>query len=202
MECLSELSETAPRQPAGERRRHQGPPPVFSAALLLCTIALTPVMAHGQAVSESTLKAAFLYNFAKFVQWPAAAFRSPSAPLLLCTYQSNKIGSALKDIVKEKTIHGRSLAVKEIEDISQSKGCQVLFVGKSAGQDEESILAKIRRRSILVVGETPDFAREGGAINFVIRDNRLRFVVNLSATDMARLKLSSKLLSLAILAGT
>jgi hypothetical protein len=161
-----------------------------------------PVAMHAQEVSEYALKAAFLYNFAKFVQWPAGAFSGASAPLVLCTYESNKVGNALRGIVNNKTIRGRSLAVKEIEDISESNVCQVLFMGRSASRNEKSILAAIRRRSILVVGETPNFAKDGGAISFVVQDNRLRFVVNLRATDRAGLKLSSKLLSLAILAGT
>ncbi|MGH9582879.1 MAG: YfiR family protein [Bryobacteraceae bacterium] len=157
-------------------------------------------MAQAQ-VSEYALKAAFLYNFAKFVEWPAEAFSSPSAPLVLCTYGNNRVGDALQDIVKEKTIDGRTLAVREIGNAVGSKGCQVLFVGAAVSRDEESILASVRNEDVLVVGETPEFAQNGGAINFVVRGNRLRFIVNLSATDTARLKLSSKLLSLAILAG-
>lgn len=157
-------------------------------------------MAYAQA-PEYALKAAFLYNFAKFIQWPADVFTTPAAPLVLCTFRSDKVESALKRIVKGKTINGRGLAVREIGDISEGKSCQVLFVGAAASGDEASILAAIRNQSVLVVGETPHFARDGGGINFVVQDDRLRFVINLGATDKARLKLSSKLLSLAIFSG-
>lgn len=167
----------------------------------LCALILISAMTYGQGVSEYALKAAFLYNFAKFVQWPAEAFPSRSAPLLLCSYKSNEVGDALQHIVRGKTINGRSLAVKEIRDPGEGKTCQMLFVGADASPSEESILAAIGDESILIVGETPEFAKRGGGINFVVQEDRLRFVVNLSATDRARLKLSSKLLSLAILTG-
>lgn len=195
MEWVPEDSERVVRQ------RPRGPQ-ALRAGILLCTMALMPVAMHAQEVSEYALKAAFLYNFAKFVQWPSGAFSGPSAPLVLCTYESNKVGNALKNIVNNKKIRGRTLAVRKIQSISASKACQVLFVGRSASGDEQSILAAIGRQSILVVGETPKFAKDGGAISFLVQDNRLRFAVNLRATDTAGLKLSSKLLSLAILAGT
>lgn len=172
---------------------------VLGIRLLCVAMPLIGMMASAQTVSEPALKAAFLYNFAKFVEWPPEIFAGASDSMVLCTYENNAVGDALKEIVKGRTINGRRLAVLEIRNIAASKACQMLFVGAAAGRNEDSILTAIGNGSILVVGETRGFAQRGGAINFVLQDDRLRFVINLGATDRARLKLSSKLLSLAIL---
>jgi hypothetical protein len=199
-------------QPTLRREFHISPGPEFKAVRrhranpgLLAQLALValihPLSMHAQQISESALKAAFLYNFAKFVEWPPQSFASSSAPILLCTYQDSSVGSALQDIVSGKAIADRRLVVSQLRNLDAGRSCQILFVGAAARRNQQSIIAAFRGQSVLLVGDTEDFARDGGAINFIVRDDRLRFVVNLAAVDTSHLKLSSKLLSLAILTG-
>jgi YfiR/HmsC-like len=150
-----------------------------------------------QTPGEYQVKAAFLYNFTKFIDWPPEALASPSDPFVLCVYGNNPLLDPLKEIVKGKNTEGRDFAVKRVTTISGARSCQVLFVGAGDEESVPGILSGLQGSSVLTVGELPDFPRQGGVINFFMESSRVRFVINIAAAERARLKISSKLLSLA-----
>ena len=139
--------------------------------------------------SEYELKAAFLFNFAKFVDWPPNTFAGPDAPFLVCVLGTDPFGGTL-----DNALRGKVIAEHPVSDIS---GCQILFVAASESHLLPEVLAKIRGQYVLVIGESDDFASSGGAIQFTLEENRVRFFINPDAADRAGLKISSKLLALA-----
>jgi hypothetical protein len=160
-------------------------------AVLLCAVV------RGQALDEYQVKAAFLYNFVKFVEWPPQTFKSPTDRIAICVLGQDPFGGALDDAVRGKTFDGRTFVVSRLGEARQAGGCQILFVSASESKRVPAILAELGANSILTVGETESFAAEGGVIDFRLEAGRVRFRVNVDAAEKARLKISSKLLSLA-----
>jgi hypothetical protein len=147
--------------------------------------------------SEYELKAAFLFNFAKFVDWPSNMFADPKAPFLVCVLGTDPFGAALDNALRGKIIAEHPASVSRIKRVAEINGCQILFVAASESHLLPEILAKVRGQYVLVIGETDDFASSGGAIQFTLEENRVRFFINTDAADRAGLKISSKLLALA-----
>ncbi len=147
--------------------------------------------------SEYELKAAFLFNFAKFVDWPPNTFAGPDAPFLVCVLGTDPFGGALDNALRGKVIAEHPASVSRIKRVADINGCQILFVAASESHLLPEILAKIRGQFVLVIGETDDFASSGGAIQFTLEENRVRFFINPDAAGRAGLKISSKLLALA-----
>ena len=157
----------------------------------------TALPAQVRPPSEYELKAAFLFNFAKFVDWPPNAFASPDASFLVCVLGTDPFGGALDDALRGKVIAEHPARVSRIKRVADITGCQILFVAASESHLLPEVLAKLRGQCVLVIGETNDFASSGGAIQFTLEDNRVRFFINPDAADRAGLKISSKLLALA-----
>ena len=155
-------------------------------------------MAPDYALAEQTLeyevKAAFLLNFAKFVEWPANAFADSSAPLAICILGKDPFGRAIDDLVQGETVNGRKLVVRRIGQLPAQQACQILFT-QEPGKDATKTLSALR--NVLTVGEGENFVHDGGIIGFVIEKRRVRFDISPSAANAAGLKLSSKLLSVA-----
>jgi hypothetical protein len=146
---------------------------------------------------EYRIKAAFIYNFAKFTRWPASSFADGEAPLAFCIYGDDPFGGAL-DMVAGKTIRGRKVAVRRIAEIAAGDGCHLLFISDSEAERLTAILAALDDRPVLTVADMPNFARAGGIINLkTTRENKLRFEINTGTARRAGLKISSKLLNLA-----
>ena len=146
---------------------------------------------------EYPVKAAFLFNFAKFVEWPSNAFKGPDDPIAICVLGQNPFGGALEDVVREKTVANRRFAVREISNSQQAYKCHIIFVSASDRKRFRFLLEELKGRSILTVGESDDFATNGGIINFKLKDARVRIEIDTAAADRAGLRISSKLLSLA-----
>jgi hypothetical protein len=155
-----------------------------------------------QTVDEYQVKGAFIYNFAKFVEWPALTFKTDKDPLRICVLGQNPFGNALVDGVGGKTVVGRSLVVTDISDAGQGADCQILFIGSSERKRLRSIFADLRMTGVLTVGETEGFATQGGIVNFKLEDGRVRLEINIEAAGQAKLRISSKVLSLAQLVNT
>jgi len=153
--------------------------------------------AHAQSVDEYRVKAAFLYNFAKFVEWPPEAFQNSSDPIAICTLGYSPYHRGLEEAVRGKTIGGRALVVRQVSDVEQASACQILFVNASERKRAAKILPELKATGVLTVGETEGFAAEGGVINFKTDDGQVRLEVNVAAAERARLRISSKLLNLA-----
>ena len=168
-------------------------------ALALC-IAVTdmiPIWAQVNQSVEYQVKAAFLYNFVKFVDWPPDAFQSEKSPITLCVFRYDPFGSALDEVIAGQTLNNRRLLVQQINKLPDLKACQLVFVSDREDKHLPEILDSLEGASALVVGEGEDFAEHSGGIQFFLENKRLRFAVNVDAIQRARLKLSSKLLALA-----
>lgn len=147
--------------------------------------------------SEYELKAAFLFNFAKFIDWPANNFASPQSAFTICVLGQGPFVQVLDDILQGKQIGDRPLAVQRFKDIAEGRHCQIIFVGSSESAHQMELLENLRGENVLVVGETTGFAESGGTIEFTLEDNHVRFTINIDAADRAGLKFSAKLLALA-----
>jgi len=145
---------------------------------------------------EYFIKAAILYNFAKFTRWPAAAFDDVDAPLRLCVLGVDPFGKALATI-DGKRVGARILRTRLIPDLGHVEGCHVLFVSTSESAHLDDVLAATHEAAILTVADIPDFSQAGGIVTLKIVDDRTRFLVNRLAADRAGLMLSAKLLRLA-----
>jgi hypothetical protein len=148
---------------------------------------------------EYQVKAAFLYNFAKFVEWPGEAFENQSESLLVCVLGEDPFGRALDDVVGGKKIDGRALAIRRISDARQAKGCRMLFVSSSEPKSVLPVLAAINESGVLTVGESDSPAAEGMIINFILENGKIRFAINTAVAEREKLRFSSRLLSLAII---
>jgi hypothetical protein len=166
-------------------------------AALLSLASPIPTRAQVSPSVEYQVKAAFLLNFAKFVEWPSDTFQSEKAPIILCVFRHDPFGSTLDEIIRGKTINNREVAARRINELQDLKACQMVFVSTGEDQRLSEVLNSLRGASALVVGEGEDFAEHGGGIQFFLEDNKLRFAVNLDAVQKARLSVSSKLLALA-----
>ncbi len=152
---------------------------------------------QAQTIDEYQVKAAFLYNFAKFVEWPPQAFKNSTEPIGVCILGQDPFGQALEEVVKGKQIDGRALVVRNISGARQAGDCKILFVSSSERKHLASILTAVKATSVLTVGEMENFAAEGGVINLRPENGRIRMEINVQAAEQGRLRISSKLLSLA-----
>ena len=162
--------------------------------LILLLVAL-PALLGAQTASEYDVKAAFLYNFTKFVDWPPDAFPDPGS-LKVCVLGENPFGASLQTIAGE-LVGNRKLTVMRTDSLARPAGCQVLFISRSEREHVSQILAAVKDSPVLTVGDTKGFADEGVIINFVLEGSKVRFEVNTDSAERAGLKISSKLLQLA-----
>jgi hypothetical protein len=146
---------------------------------------------------EYEIKAVFLFNFAQFVDWPPEASASPLAPLVIGVLGDDPFDGYLDDTVRGEKLKNRPFVVQRYRRVEDIDGCQVLFIGDTNPGKLAHILAALKGRSILTVGDTQGFAEDGGIIRFVTENNRIRFRINVDAAETAHLVISSKLLRLA-----
>jgi YfiR/HmsC-like len=173
-------------------------PMLLVVAVLSCTVLpMAETAAAGEKPSEYDVEAAYLFNFGKFVAWPASA-SSPHRPLTICVLGEDPFGSALDRIVAGEKIGGRAVVDKKISNADAAHACSILYVSSSEATRIDKILAALKDAPVLTVSDIPDFAQRGGIIQFVLRDNRVRFLVNLGPAQHEGLSLSSELLKVAV----
>jgi hypothetical protein len=163
---------------------------------IVCSLAIAM---PAQDAGEYQVKAAFLYNFAKFVEWPAGSFADGATPLRICILGQDPFGQELRNVANDKMVNGHKLVVDQVADLAAARSCHILFIASSKKADMKQILESLRAADVLTVGDTKGFAKMGGMINFVLEDDRVRFEVNKTAAGKTGLKISSKLLSIAVL---
>ena len=166
----------------------------FLALLVSCHV----VCAQVRKSTEYDLKAAYLYNFGKFIRWPAAATPASNQVFPICVLGKNPFGSSLEATLKGESIEGKSLAVRYLASTADMNGCRILFVSDSEEHRVDAILSEVGKRPILTVSDIPDFADRGGDIEFLRVGEKIRFKVNLGAAEKAGLTLSSDLLKVAV----
>jgi hypothetical protein len=167
--------------------------PLFIAAIFLAALlAVSP--GRAQTPTEYQVKAAFLYHFAQFVEWPASGGDSDSFGV--CLIGRDPFGPILEQTMANKKVRDRSVRVERFSGLEKIKGCRILFVGSSERGRFRPILEKAAQSGVLAIGESDGFLEAGGMINFVLVESKVRFLINQSAAESAGLKVSSKLLRL------
>jgi hypothetical protein len=156
----------------------------------------SPSSAQPAPAPEYMVKAAFLYNFIKFIEWPEGSLPSDSAVINLCVMEESPLGRAV-ETMQANTVKGRKIAVNYMKKTFDTSSCQILFIGNSDKRYLQSMLSSVSGKQVLTVGEFEGFARSGGIISFIIVDKRISFRINIDAAKRAGLTISAQLLKLA-----
>lgn len=171
------------------------------AACILCVSLALPARGQGSDPPDSSeylIKAGFIYNFAKLMEWPSPVFPQPNSPIVIGVLGStDPFQGTLDDVLRGKLVNGHPFVVKHLKSRDDIKGCNILFVSASETAHLDELLHQIRGLPILTIGDTPGFAERGGIINFVLEDDRVRFDIDVQAAKQADLTISSRLLALA-----
>ena len=173
--------------------------------MFICCLSFAGLSARGQVAQEHDLKAAFLCKFALFVEWPTNAFPDAKTSITVGVLGSGRFGKSLDEVVRDQVIQKRKLEVESYSSVEgmlkladeKNRICHILFVSQSESGKLGKILAGLKGRPILTVGESDRFCQEGGMIQFVIVENKVRFIINQDAAKAANIKLSATLLELA-----
>jgi YfiR/HmsC-like len=145
---------------------------------------------------EYQVKAAYLLNFTRYVEWPSRTLE-PAVPVTICVLGRDPFGSVLDATVSGRTTQGRSVIVRRVRAASETAGCHLVFISRETWQNQRDLPRGLQSLGLLTVGESEEFAQAGGIIGFIIRNEAVRFVVNARASDRAGLRISSRMLSLA-----
>jgi hypothetical protein len=165
---------------------------------LLASQASTPTGTVARGISlEYQVKAAYLLNFTRYVEWPAQAFDRPGDPVTICVLGQDPFGSVLDATLLGRTAQGRPASVRRISAVGETEGCHLVFISRETWRSQPDLPRRLRSVGMLTVGESDEFAQRGGVIAFVIQNEAVRFVVNAEARDRAGLRISSRMLSLA-----
>jgi hypothetical protein len=162
----------------------------------VCLFGLGAVRGEAQESREYAVKTAFLYNFAKFVDWPPETFKNEAAPFVLGIVGVDPFGAGLETL-KDKTVKGRKLVVRRLPRLENLDDCQILFISGSERGNLRAILGTLKNHSILTVSDIDHFANQGGMIGLVSVGNNVNFEINLDTVQQSKLKFSSQLLKLA-----
>jgi hypothetical protein len=150
---------------------------------------------------EYQIKAAFLFNFTQFIEWPDKTFPDANAPFVIGVLGQDPFGNYLDEIVSGEKIKGHSLAVTRFNSIDEVKNCQILFINPGK-EDVSAVLKKLKVSNVLTVGDARDFTRQGGMIGFLTESRKIRIQINLEAAQESDLVVSSKLLRVAEIVST
>lgn len=195
MKIGSHLDET------GRPAKRLGAPAKFLALLLGLSFSVqlftAPQLDAQQSPSEYQVKAAYLFNFLKFVEWPGQSPSDAPGPWFICVAGENPFGSDLAQVVSGKSVQGHELQVKDSIAAADLRACRILFISTSEKKRLPTLLAALKGSGTLTVADMDNFTESGGMVQFVEEDGRVRFIINAGAASGAGLKVSSKLLSLA-----
>ena len=165
---------------------------------MVALIGVCNLSAQAPKITEYQVKAAYLANFGRFVEWPNSVAVAKSESFNICVLGHDPFGGALDAAVSGETIDRVPIAAKRISRPQDALDCRVLFISSSEDSQLREVLAALDKTSVLTVSDMPQFARRGGMVQFLLDGNRVRFEVNLAATQRVGLNLSSELLKLAI----
>jgi hypothetical protein len=164
-------------------------------AALAITLLLA-ARAHAQTATAPELKAAFLYNFAKFVEWPSDAMPA-GTPLVMCVLGDGAVADALEETVKGRTLEGHPLTTRRVKADGALRTCHVLYVSGVDAKGLHELIEGLKDSAVLTASDHDRFAQFGGVANFFVDNGKMRFAVNIESAQRARLQVSSKLLGLA-----
>jgi hypothetical protein len=164
---------------------------------VILVLGFLPLAAGPPSPNEYALKAVFLYNFVRFIDWPESAFASSAAPLVIGIVGEDPFGSLLGEAIAGETYHGRPIQIEHYNGGRDLRRCHILFVSQSAAAQLPQILGAVAGKNVVTVGETDYFLNRGGMIALTAGQNRVRLRINSTALRNARLNVSSKLLQVA-----
>jgi hypothetical protein len=156
-----------------------------------------PQVRSQQTPSDYRVKATYVLNFLRFIQWPDDAFSDTKAPMVIGIVGEDPFGNQLPQVIFEKTVQGHDLVIRRYKAGEDLRGSHILLISASEKKRLPQILAGLRGSSVLTVAEMDRFIEAGGVIQFTFENSQIRFAINMDAADRARLKVSSKLLSVA-----
>jgi hypothetical protein len=169
----------------------------LSAACCTLPSAMSSPDSYLEPASEHSVEALFVYNFAKFVDWPPSLFASPQDQFTICVVGDDPFGSELDQAVTGKYINGRRIAIKRVIKGSDARACQIAFVGYPDERRVKATLGELASFSVLTVGAAKGFTEWGGVVKLTSENNKVGFEINMDAAERSQLKISSKLLKLA-----
>jgi hypothetical protein len=162
--------------------------------LALASLRIDAAAAAGAiAEPEIRVKAMFLYNFARFTEWPADA----GSPLTFCVLGDDRLDRELETVLRGKTVADRALAVRHVTSANQIADCRVIYIGRSERNRTTQVVRSVQGKAVLVVSEYPEAGAGGATINFFMEQDKMRFSVSLAAASDAGVVISSTLLRLA-----
>ncbi len=167
-------------------------------AVTAALLGVTGLYLEASAPTEYEVKAAYLYNFGRFVRWPANARGNGKAYFPICVLGQDPFGRALDATIGGQSIDGKNVVARRILTPADALGCRVLFISSSEDGELKNVLSALDGTSVLTVSDMPQFTRRGGMICLITQHNRIRFEVNLAAAERVGLMLSSQLLKLAV----
>jgi len=169
----------------------------LAAVTLVCALIVVPFLrAQSPKPTDYDVKAVYLYNFGRFVEWPASV-ATKSDSFYVCVLGQDPFGPALDSTLAGETIGGKSVAAKRISSPQEAFGCQILFMSAVENSRLTAIIEALDKGGVLTVSDMPQFSQRGGMIQFVLEGKKVRFEVNLTAVQRAGLTLSSELLKVA-----
>jgi len=176
---------------------HKRSASIFIVILWIFSTAPPRALAQSDEEIEYPAKLAFLYNFAKFIEWPPGSYHSPVAPFVLCVFGRDPFSPGSESDLRAHMVLSHPIEVRILRATDTLSACNIAFIPVTEKDQTDNILRGFKGSSTLTVGETQGFAARGGIINLTLEGNRLRFEINQMAAERAGLKISSKLFSLA-----
>ena len=172
--------------------------PLLIAVAAACAFLAIPALhAQNPRPTDYQVKAAYLYNFGRFVEWPEKAAANQGGPFTVCVLGQDPFGPSLDATLAGETIGGKTVVAKRISGAEESGDCQILFLSLTDDSRLNKIIAGLDKKAVLTVSDMSQFVKHGGMIQFVLEGKKVRFEVNLTATQHAGLTLSSELLKIA-----
>lgn len=157
--------------------------------------------ASGQVSREYAIKAAFMFNFAEFTEWPASAFPTPDSPMVIGILGADPFGKVLDDTVRNEAVRGHRLTVERYRKVEEIKTCHILYIGQSEAGHLDQVLAALRGKPVLTFSDIEGSAPQGVMVRFVAERNKIRLRINVEAAKIAELTISSKVLRAAEIVG-
>ncbi len=188
------------RSPSGDRRgsspRRWGSR-LFLWALPLLAGVVPIAAAQSEQLDEYDVKSAYLFNIARFVEWPESALALGDSSFVICVVGNDPFGPKLDARFHDRTIHGLKIRVERRQHADELPFCHLVFIALPSGEEVQRLLHHLEGDPVLTVGDRLPLARTGGIMNFYLEDDAVRFEMNPAAIDRSRLRVSSKLLNLA-----
>lgn len=174
-------------------------------AVLLLAVSMLSIPAQlawsAKETSESEIKIAYLYNFARYVEWPTSAFASDTAPITICVLGDTQFTNEAKGIIGDRTVGEHGVEVVTRPGVGQTGSCHILYIPESARDQHGEVISSLGSHSVFTVSESEGFAQQGGVANFIREDRKIRFEINRKAANKAGLKVSARLLRVAKVVG-